>query len=56
MATATISAPSRCFDATSGTRPQTLGRVIHSEWVKLRTLRSALEPLSQHRFLPVRPI
>jgi ABC-2 type transport system permease protein len=40
MATATISAPSRRFDATSGTRRQTLGRVIHSEWVKLRSLRS----------------
>jgi ABC-2 type transport system permease protein len=40
MATATISAPSRRFDATSGTRRQTLARVIHSEWVKLRSLRS----------------
>ena len=40
MATATVSGPSRRLDATTGTRPQTLGRVIHSEWVKLRTLRS----------------
>ena len=40
MASATISGPSRRLDATTGTRPQTLGRVIHSEWVKLRTLRS----------------
>jgi ABC-2 type transport system permease protein len=40
MATATISAPSHRFDATTGTRRQTLGRAIRSEWVKLRTLRS----------------
>jgi hypothetical protein len=37
MAVATISAPSRRFDAS---RRQTLGRVIHSEWIKLRSLRS----------------
>jgi ABC-2 type transport system permease protein len=39
-ATTALEATSRRTEPTTTTRRQTLGRAIHSEWIKLRTLRS----------------